>query len=396
ELAEQGAPCIDWLGDCPLLLGNNWAPRSASDLRTRACTRNLLELLIRQRLSQLQPIKLLDATKVTALLTNPERTVVTGVYLQEQGGTTVELPAQLVIDASGRHSQTPQWLKQLEYEMPQETIVNSFLGYSSRLYEYLGNRPDYKALYIMPQAPAHTRGSVMYQVEGGRWMVSLIGVGRDYPPSDEQGFLDFAQSLRSPEVYQAIKEGHSCSPISSYRGTENCCRHYEQLSRFPANFAVVGDAVCAFNPVYGQGMTVATLGALTLQQCLQHQRDSQQGLTGFSQRFQKQLARVNSTPWMMATGDDFRWSTTEGKAPGLSVRLMHKYIDQVLQLASERAKVYRVFAEVVHMLKQPTAFFHPSIVLQVLKLALNRGSSATNKGQHILPKQLGLSSNQSR
>jgi flavin-dependent dehydrogenase len=358
-----------------LLLLGGWTPRFPSGLVSCACTRNLLEASIRQRLSDYGSVEFVTATQVTGLLANSDNTAVTGICIRDRNGTTAELAAHLVVDASGRSSQASQWLQSLGYATPQETTINSFLGYATRMYESLGgSSSNYKALYLMPQAPDRSRGSVIYQIEGGRWMVSLIGVGRDYPPTDEAGFLNFAQSLHNSEVYEAIKDSQPLTPIYGYRRTENRWLHYEQLSRFPENFVVLGDAVCAFNPVYGQGMTVAALGALTLGQCLkQHDRRySHRELTGLARCFQKQLAKVNTNPWLMATSDDFRWPTTEGQQPNSIARLMHWYLDRVMQVASERAEAHQVFAEVVHMVKPPTAFFQPRILTQVLQQAIKR------------------------
>lgn len=376
ELAHHGAPSVDWTADCSLLLLDGWAPRSPSGIVSRACTRNLLEAVIRQRLVNHSPVKFLEATQVTGLLANPDNTSVTGIRIQDGNGRA-ELAAQLVVDTSGRSSKAPQWLSSLGYGMPQETAINSFLGYASCMYQSLGDSfLDYKALYLMPKAPDYSRGGVLYQVEQGRWMVGLMGVGRDYPPTDPANFLNFAQSLRSPEIYEAIKHGKPLSPIYGYQRTENRWRHYERLSRSPENFVVVGDAVCAFNPIYGQGITVGALGALTLDQCLkrQYQLHSDMDLAGLAQRFQKQLAKVITVPWLMATGDDFRWPTTKGPQPDFVTRLMHWYLDQVMHVASERVEVYKVFVEVIHLLKPPTAFFQPDILAQVLGLVMSRRS----------------------
>lgn len=381
ELVDHKAPSIDWTADCPLFLLGNWTLRFPSGITTNGCTRTLLETILRRRLASYSAVEFLEATQVTGLLANLDKSVVTGVRVKDCNGTEAELPAHLVVDASGRNSKAPNWLQTLGYEMPQETVVNSFLGYASRLYEAIGNSAsDYKAFYLMPKAPDCPRGGVLYQVERGRWMVSLVGVGRDYPPTDEAGFSNFAQSLSNPEIYQAIKQGKSVSPIYGYRQTENCWRHYERLSRFPDNFIISGDAVCAFNPVYGQGMTVAALGALTLDECLnqQNQRRANLDLTGLAQRFQHQLAKVNRVPWIMATGEDFRWSTTEGKYPGFVTRLMHWYLDRVMQAACNNTGVYKVFIEVAHLLKPPTAFFQPSIVWPVLKSAVSRSRNTSS------------------
>jgi 2-polyprenyl-6-methoxyphenol hydroxylase-like FAD-dependent oxidoreductase len=180
--------------------------------------------------------------------------------------------------------------------------------------------------------------------------------------------MEFARSLRTPEIYEFLKDAKPVSPIYGYRRTENCWRHYEKLTRIPDGLVAIGDAVCSFNPVYGQGMTTAALGALTLQDCLQKQyQNNQHSLTGFTKRFQKQLVKVLETPWLMATGEDFRWETTEGGKPNQITRLMHQYMDRLLQLSVSDANIYRSFLEVMHMTKQPASLFAPNLLLRVLK-----------------------------
>ncbi|MEQ9236680.1 FAD-dependent oxidoreductase [Coleofasciculus sp. E2-BRE-01] len=374
ELAGLDVSTLNWTADFQWLLPGGWSPRFPSHLKTQACSRNLLEFLIRKRLAAYRNLDFKEATTVTGLLLNPNRTTVEGVKLRNSNGTDTQLSAQFVVDASGRNSQTPQWLKNVGYEAPQETIVNAFLGYASRWYQSLGNEPlDYHVLYLMPQAPHQSRGGVLYRVEGDRWIVCLIGVGRDYPPTDEAGFLDFAQSLSDPSVYEAIKNAQPISPIYGYRRTENRLRHYERLSHFPNNFVVVGDAVCTFNPVYGQGMTVASLAALVLDQCFKQytQHRSNPDLKDLGKHFQKKLALVNQTPWLMATADDLRWSTTAGDKPNIITRFLQQYIDKVILVASERAEVYQSFIEVIHLIKPTTIFFKPSILWQVIRQAFS-------------------------
>jgi 2-polyprenyl-6-methoxyphenol hydroxylase-like FAD-dependent oxidoreductase len=131
---------------------------------------------------------------------------------------------------------------------------------------------------------------------------------------------------------------------------------------------VIGDAVCAFNPVYGQGMTVGAQGALELHRCLRDQRRRRPDgdLTGLAQRFRQQLAKINATPWMLATGEDFRYPGTEGGRPGRVTRLLHRYMDRVMISATKNPAVHRAFIEVLHLLKPATALFQPSIAIQVL------------------------------
>lgn len=377
ELTLHGSSTIDVGRDTRLLLPGGWTPQFTSQITTYNCSRILLENLMRQRLKSYSRLEFKEASIVTGLLSDTSNTAITGVRLKDDHGTETELSAQLVVDASGRSSKAPKWLESLGYDTPTETVINSFLGYSTRWYQSLSEQPfDQKMLYIMPSAPDHPRGGIIYQVEGDRWVLTLVGVGRDYPPTDEAGFLEFARTLRSPEIYEAIKDAQPISPIYGYKRTENRLLHYEKLSRRPENFLVMGDAVCAFNPVYGQGMTIAALGAMTLDQCLkQFTQHSNQDFTGLAENFQKHLAQVNTAPWLMATGDDFRWPTTEGGRPNPMIRLMHWYLDQVMLAVSKNTQVYKEFIEAVHMLKRPNTLFHPAVLAPVLLQIINRSGN---------------------
>ena len=273
------------------------------------------------------------------------------------------------MDASGRNSKAIRWLQALGYEKPQEQSINSFLGYASCWYQFTSHRQtDWKGIVLMPKAPKFKRGGTIIPVESNRWIVTLGGIGGDYPPTDELGFLEFARSLRSPYIYQAIKDAQPLSPVYGYRRAENHLRHYEKLERFPDNFLILGDAVCSFNPIYGQGMTVAALGALTLKRCLQQQKLNgvNLNLKGVSRRFQKQLAQVNHTPWLMATGEDLSWPTTIGGETSPMIQLIHSYMKLVKILSCYDQRIQRIFAEVINMTKPSSAFFTPQVFIPVL------------------------------
>ena len=373
ELTAAGAPTVEWTADWLMLGLWKWMPRCQSDLSGRACSRTLLEEMIRQRLLAYPNITLLSECRVEGLLSANEATRVTGVKLRRRDSVksaTDSLSAALVVDASGRNSILPQWLTQLGYLAPPETTMNAFLGYASRWYQRPENlKVDWQGMTISAVEGVNSRGGVLYPIEHGssaphsvRWIVTLGGVGRDYPPTDEAGFLEFARSLRVPLLYDLLKTAQPLSPIYSYRRTENCWRHYERLQRFPDGIVAIGDAVCAFNPVYGQGMTTAALGAVTLDRALDQSRSS----NGFPLRFHKQLAQTLHNPWLMATGEDSRWSTTEGAKPNWSDRIVQKYVDRVSMLMQDSPTLLTAFAEVVHMVKPPTALFMPNILLQVL------------------------------
>ncbi len=277
----------------------------------------------------------------------------------------IVLAADLVVDASGRDSQVPCWLEALGYPCPPETVVNPFLGYASRLYTPASDpRRTWKGLVIRADPPSNLRSGVIWPVEGGNWQVGLGGTGKDYPPTDEDGFLEFAKSLPDPMFYEALKDAQPHSSIYGYRRTENRLRHFERLSRQPEGFVVLGDAVCVFNPIYGQGMTVAALSAVVLDESLRQQRHNR--LEGFSRRFQRKLARMNKTPWQLATASDYRVPTLEGKKPNRVATLTYRYVDHLVELLPITPSAGKTFSEVVHMIEPPIALFHPAIVARVL------------------------------
>ena len=291
---------------------------------------------------------------------------ITGVKLRAASDVADQhsISADLVVDATGRHSKLPQWLAAVGYEKPPETQVNSFLGYASRWYQ----RPTdaiAEGVIIAAKPGESTRGGVLYPVEGDCWIVTLSGISGDYPAADEAGFLAFAKSLRQPILYDHIKTADPCSPIHCYRSTENQWRHYERLSAMPSGVVALGDAVCCFNPAYGQGMTAAALGAMTLQQCLQKARQTPQPIH-WEQQFQCQLAKTLNTPWLMATGEDFRWPKTEGKRPTWLARRLQGYFDRILQLSLTDPEAHRAFIEVAHLVKPPTTLFTPTILWRAL------------------------------
>ena len=311
-------------------------------------------------------------------------------YRNRAGGEdSVETPieADLVVDATGRGSHAPQWLEALGYPRPQETVINSFLGYASRIYERpTGHLGDWVGMFVQAAPPDVLRGGLLFPIEGDRWQLTLIGLGRDYPPGDEAGFLDFARSLASPALYEAFKDATPLSPIRVFRATENRLRHYERLERMPEGFVVLGDAACAFNPVYGQGMSVAAVGALTLARCVREQRKRRPGgdLRGLTRRFQRELSKANAAPWMLSTGEDFRVRETVGPPQPRITRLIQRYMDRVVSLSTREPDIRLALLEVFGLLKPPATLFRPWVVLRVLKEAFSRAprqKAATPSGE---------------
>ncbi len=374
EMIAAGAPVADMAKEIAWFTPAGWGVRFPSDLQVLAFTRPLLDLYVRRHLARNPKVEIMDDTNVLRLLPGSSPNQLAGVLVCPRNSDTdrrvaKELRADVVVDATGRASRTPRWLGDLGYSTPEETVIDAFLGYASRLYQIPENfERDWKCVFVQSAPPERKRGAILFEVEDKRWLVTLIGGGRDYPPSDEAGFLEFARSLAVPTIFDAIREAQPLSPIKTHRATENRRRRYDRAKQLPENFLVLGDAVCAFNPVYGQGMTVAALGALTLHKTLleQRRRYANGSLVGLARRFQMRLAKVNDTPWLLTTAQDLRYRETVGASPSRMTRFMHSYMDRVIELATRKVAVRRVLLRTFNMLTPPSTLFQPRVLFQVL------------------------------
>jgi 2-polyprenyl-6-methoxyphenol hydroxylase-like FAD-dependent oxidoreductase len=374
EMIAAGAPVVDMAKEIAWFTPAGWGARFASDLQVLAFTRPMLDLHVRRHLARNPKVEIVDNTDVLRLIPGSAPNQLAGVLVYPRNvdndrRVAKELRADLVVDATGRASRAPRWLGDLGYATPEETVIDASLGYASRLYKIPENfERDWKCVFVQSAPPERKRGAILFEVEDKRWLVTLIGGGRDYPPSDEPGFLEFARSLAVPTIFDAIRRAQPLSPIKTHRATENRRRRYDRAKELPHNFLVLGDAVCAFNPVYGQGMTVAALGAVTLDKILSERRRRYPNgsLFGLARDFQKRLAKVNDTPWMLSTAQDLRYRECTGASPSRMTRFMHRYMDRVIELATRKVAVRRILLRTFNMLTPPSTLFQPRVLFQVL------------------------------
>jgi 2-polyprenyl-6-methoxyphenol hydroxylase-like FAD-dependent oxidoreductase len=377
DLVTAGAEILDIANDIAWLTPQGWGVRFPSEFEGVTSTRSLLDYIVRTRLKQVPNVEIIESCDVTGLVGLAHR--VEGVKLRrrlngDDPGNIEVLESDFVAVATGRSSAVSNWLQQVGLPEPKTTYVNANVGYASQMFRRPERvRPIWQALFLQAAPPAATRAGILFPVEGKRWLVTIQGGDRDYPPLDQPGFLKFTRSLRSQELYDAIKDAEPIGLVSGYRATENQLFHYERLEPWPESFVALGDTVCAFNPVYGQGMTTAALAAADLGHCLRNRRGN---LDGVARRFQRRLARINSAPWMLATSEDLRYLGVEGAKAGRATRQMHKYMDYVLRSATRSKSVRKRFLQVQGMLKGPGVIFGPAVVLQVAKQALSAGSNA--------------------
>lgn len=371
ELIAAGAPQLQGT-DLALYLSIGKAAPYPDGLHSLSFSRDLLDWTVRRRLSGFQAVQFLQGGTVTQLLPNADSTGVSGVVVRRRKQDMPnhiyeeQIEADFVVDASGKGSHAPQWLCRIGYEPPTETVVNAHIWYAHRMYQRPVQIPtDWQALLIQATPPTHTRMGILFPVEGNRWMVGLGGGSHDHPPNDLEGYLEFARSLPTPELYNAIKNATPLSDIHHYSGNENRLRAYDRMRRYPENFVVMGHAACAFNPVYAQGMTTAALEAQVLDR--QFSRARQPWISrNLAQHIQQQLAQVQATPWMMAISQDYRYPQVQSQQPMPMMQLLNWYQDQIWQLLPQSPEVHRTMMAVIHMLKPPIAMFSPPMLWYVL------------------------------
>jgi 2-polyprenyl-6-methoxyphenol hydroxylase-like FAD-dependent oxidoreductase len=360
ELVSQGAH----EGDTDKLLlhqEGGYLCRFRMDVRTLSLSRPLLETTVRQRVLALPNIFAIhncDALGVTATGDNSR---VTGVRIIRRDADSAEerLDADLVVDAAGRGSRIIDWLAELGYARPDEKKLHVDIVYTSRLYRrQLHHLPGIESVLISP-SPENPRGGGIMARENDEWHVVVFGYLGDRAPMDEQGFMEFARSLPTPEIYDLIRTAEPITELTQYRFTHSQRRHYEKLSRFPDGLLVMGDALCSFNPIYGQGMTIAALEAQALHTCLAD------GPSRLAPRFFRAAAKLIDNAWEIAAGSDLKMPQVEGER-SLMVRFSNWYMDRLVHAAQRDPVVTRAFYEVIDFRASPSSLMYPPIALRVL------------------------------
>jgi 2-polyprenyl-6-methoxyphenol hydroxylase-like FAD-dependent oxidoreductase len=327
-------------------------------------SRGLLEHLIRERVLALPNIQLLDRTTVTGLQTIQAN--ISGVKIEQHDAphTTTALTADLIIDATGRGSRSPQWLQALGYRPPAESKVHVNVGYATRIYRRDPQDPHSQSWILnTPDAPHQKCFGGIFPIEADRWLVSVGGWHGDWAPNTEAGFLEFVRNLSSPDIYDIISQSEPLSEIVPHRFPFSLRRHYEGLKKFPSGYLVIGDAVSSFNPTYGQGMTVAALEVVVLDRLLAANIPP----TRLAATFFHRIAKIIDLPWQLSVGEDFRFPETTGAKP-IGIDLLNRYVAWVHRATLHDAVVGEAFLKVMNLMMPPIHLFHPTIVWRVLRV----------------------------
>ncbi|HYC64761.1 MAG TPA: FAD-dependent oxidoreductase [Reyranellaceae bacterium] len=362
ELVAGGAMRGDLTGDFLWYQYGGWKLRADCGLGAIVVSRPFLERAVRERVVALPKVTLLPGHDVEEPLHDRAARRVTGVRVRNRStGEVATLEADLAVDALGRGSPSPKWLADWGHGTVAESNVMIDVGYATGVFERRpGDLYGTTGAVIAGTAPQSTRFAAVLGAEGDRWTITLAGCLRDYPPTDLAAWREFARSLPTPDVHELTKDRKLMGPLVSYRFPANRHCHYEALKEFPEGYLVIGDAVCSFNPIYGQGMSVALSEAHALDRCLAA------GSEGLAKRFFREVTRIVASPWAIATGEDYRYPQVAGKRPP-GWRMISRYMERAHRVAGTDPVVQRRFFEVASLLAPPPAMMAPAIAWRVLR-----------------------------
>jgi 2-polyprenyl-6-methoxyphenol hydroxylase-like FAD-dependent oxidoreductase len=329
-----------------------------------AVSRPAIEHTVRRRVESRANISLRQRCRVLEMLALPNGEAVTGVrYENDTGDETIA--ADLVVDASGRGAPTLAMLQSTGRPVPDETTIGIDLGYASCIFAIPDDAStDWKGVMTFGRAPDDSRGGLVLPLEGNRWMATIGGRHGDAPPGDAEGFLNYARGLRTTTIYNAISHAKPVSNVARYGFRESVRRHFERLDSFPRGLLPMGDAICRFNPVYGQGMSVAAQEACLLKKLLERLAGESDPMAGLAPAFFDEVQPLIETPWSVATLD-FVFPHTRGERPA-DFEITLQFAIALTSLAAEDPAIHKLTAEVQNLLRPRSVYRDPAIVQRVV------------------------------
>jgi 2-polyprenyl-6-methoxyphenol hydroxylase-like FAD-dependent oxidoreductase len=334
-----------------------------------AMSRPLIELTVRRRVEQYNNITIREHCRVQDLASSPDGGTVSAIRFENSEARSETLATDLVVEASGRGYLTNSVLESLGRAPPEETTIGVDITYATAVFTIPEDAPtDWKAV-ITFDAPAEGGcAAVLAPLERNRWIVTLVGRHGEKPPADRDGFLAYAQRLRTPTIYDAIKKAEQLGEIVRFGFPASFRRHFDRLEEFPRGMLPFGDSICRFNPVYGQGMSVAAQEARLLHEVLQRHAAEPEPLAGLAPAFFAEAATLTETPWALAATPDLAHPKAEGQRPEDLDQAL-EFTEGLFRLASRDAAVHKLFVEVLHLLKPQSVLRDPDLVERVKALA---------------------------
>ena len=320
-------------------------------------SRPLFEHIVRKKVRSKSNISFRDGCHFITYTQNRSANQITGIKFRDEQGEETTLESKITVDASGRASKTPSWLANNGYAKPDVDRVNIDVTYSTVCI----SRPtdDHHGVLIAPE-PGRPRGAAMLPIEQNQWQILLQGVHGERAPVDTERFISWAAQLPIQDPVRELREQQWLTDIRRYPFPASVRHNYHTLRRFPDRFVVIGDAVASFNPIYGQGMSVAALDSLAVHHGLSD------GITGVGPRVFDLIKPVIHEAWRTAVGNDFIFNETTGPKP-FATDLLNTYASRLVKRAHDDGVLTEAFLRVFRLERQATSLLHPRILWRTLR-----------------------------
>jgi len=359
KLKEAGAVSTNATKDWQSFFPHGLLKRFDSDIHLLCQSRHLLETTLRQFIIDTTPnIEIREKSEITNVQLSFESNPT--IHTSHNDETDTMTP-DILVDCTGRNSKSPLHLKSAGFGVVPRKSISPYLGYATRIFKNVTLDDNFCSTLIMAKDPEFTRGGVVLPIENKQHIVTLFGFSKDYPPGEEQPYLDFAKSLRETSVYDAIKNAEPTSEIKQFVKKDSFFNDYSKLTSWPKGFLVMGDAITSFNPIYGQGITTTIMSAEIIESTLKNNNEIE------LKSLQKKICRNSILPWIIAKNEDLRWPGTDGAKANFALKLMHRFSDRVARAATINKDVDYTYVSVLHMTKLPTALLKPTILFKIIK-----------------------------
>jgi 2-polyprenyl-6-methoxyphenol hydroxylase-like FAD-dependent oxidoreductase len=325
-----------------------------------ALSRPAIERVVRRGMESRANTTLRQRCRVQEVLPTPDGRTVKGVRYENSEGRSETIAADLVIDASGHGALTLAFLRSIGLPLPEETTIGIDLRYATCVFAIPDDAPtDWKGVMTFGKLPENRRGGLMLPLEGNRWMATVGGRHGDVPPGDAEGFLHYARGLRTPTIYNAVNRAKRLDGVARFGFPRSVWRHFERFDVFPCGLLPVADAICRFNPVYGQGMSVAALQACLLKRLVERLAQDSNPIARLAPAFFAQVQTLIETPWSAAVLD-FAFPETQGQRPA-DFEIRRKFTLALIRLAAEDPAIHKLTVEVQNLLKPLSAYRDPAL-----------------------------------
>jgi 2-polyprenyl-6-methoxyphenol hydroxylase-like FAD-dependent oxidoreductase len=329
-------------------------------------SRPLIESVLRSRLLQHINVKFQQNIRVLGIETDAHGGRITGVrWTTVEGCPATTMHADLVVDASGHGELTKELLQSIVGQKLLETAIGIDLCYTTAIMGIPDDAPtDWKVAVTHADAPRSSRRAVLIPIEGGRWMMTVVGRGVERPPAEWGALLDYLQQLPTRTIYNAVRQAKPVGRLARFLLKESVWRHFEHFESFPTGLLPIGDAICRFNPIYGQGMTVAAKEAVLLHDLLAARACQRDSLEGLGQEFLGDAKYLIETPWAMAAIPDFAFPNTRGDRPA-DLEQSLRFAAALSRIAARDEDLHRLTVEVWHMLRPRSAYRDPDLMRRI-------------------------------